>query len=835
MLQDLRYALRQIRKAPIFTAVAVITLGLGIGANTAIFTLLDQALLRALPVSHPEQLVRLRFTGLRTDNVNFFGGDESDYFSFPTYRELRDKNAVFTGVLANNEAQVGVQWNNQPELAAGELVTGNYFDLLGVRPALGRLLVPADDTLPNGNPVVALSFEYWKTRFNSDPAVIGRSLMINGHPFTIIGVVQPGFRSVIAGYGAKLFFPLTTSPLVNPTMTGYNDVRWATLTVVARLKPGVTRAAAEAGINPLWQSIRREQLAQSNDSEQLVRRSFLRGSKLLLLDNSRGFSPLRDEIRIPLLIVMAMVGLVLLMACVNVSSLLLVRAAGRVREMAVRYSLGAGRWQIVRQLLTEGLLLGLLGSILAVLLAPAVATFLLRRLVGSSIVTNSVVDLPFSVRPDYRILLFNFGVALLVGLPFSLAPAFRFLHPDLVGSLKQQTGSSAGAPIRFRRLSVAVQIGLSLLLLIGAGLFVETLRNLRNADLGFPSDHLVSFGIDPQLAGYKSQQVPALRKRILKTLAALPGSRSVGATTDPELVGVESRTGVILPGASGEPIIVEAPWTTPGYFSTIGIPLLAGRDFTDQDLPGKPLVVIVNAGFARHHFGSTQNAIGKLLQHGNRQGKSDLEIVGVVGDSRHVDMRTEPKETLYRAAYQLPDPGFMQYYIRSWQSPESIKANIHSAMQKLDPNLVVDGLRTMDEQVAEITANDRLIALLAVSFGVLATLMAAIGLYGVLAYATAQRTHEIGIRMALGARRDSVIRLVFFDTLWLAGISIIVTLPMAMLLSRLLRSQLYNVSPADPLVIVSGVLMVVTTVALAGLLPARRAATVDPMQALRTE
>ena len=285
----------------------------------------------------------MRFTGLRTDNVNFFGGDEADYFSFPTYRELRDKNTVFTGVLADNEAQVGVQWNNQPELAAGELVTGNYFDLLGVRPALGRLVVPADDTLPNGNPVVALSFEYWKTRFNSDPAVIGRSLMVNGHPFTIIGVVQPGFRSVIAGYGPKLFFPLTTSPLVNPAMTGYNDIRWATLTVVARLKPGVTRAAAEAGINPLWQSIRREQLAQSNDSEQLVRRSFLHGTRPLLLDNSRGFSPLRDQIRMPLLIVMAMVGLVLLMACVNVSSLLLVRAAGRVREMAVRYSLGAGR------------------------------------------------------------------------------------------------------------------------------------------------------------------------------------------------------------------------------------------------------------------------------------------------------------------------------------------------------------------------------------------------------------------------------------------------------------------------------------------------------------
>jgi len=830
MLQDLRYALRQIRKAPVFTAVAVLTLALGIGANTAIFTLLDQTLLRLLPVSHPQELVRLRFTGLRTDNVNFFGGDESDYFSFPTYRELRDKNTVFSGVLADDEAQVGVQWSNQPELAAAELVTGNYFDMLGVRPALGRLILPADDTLPDGNPVVALSFEYWKTRFSSDPAVIGHPLLINGHPFTIIGVVQPGFRSVIAGYGPKLFFPLTTSPIVNPQMTNYNDIRWAILTVVARLKPGVTHDAAEAGINPLWQSIRREQLAQSNDSEQLVRRSFARGSKLLLVDNSRGFSPLRDQIRTPLLIVMAMVGLVLLMACVNVSSLLLVRAAGRVREMAVRYSLGAGRRQIVRQLLTEGLLLGLFGSILAVLLAPAVSTLLARRLV-----TDPTVDMPFSTQPDHRVLLFNFGLALLVAVLFSLAPALRFLHPDLVGSLKQQTGTASGAPLRFRRFSVGLQIGLSLLLLIGAGLFVQTLRNLGSVDLGFSSDHLLSFGIDPQLAGYKTEQVAALHQRILQTIQSLPGSRSVAATTDPELMGMESRTGVILPGSTGEPIIVEGPWVTPNYFSTVGIPLLAGRDFSEQDSVGKPSVVLVNAGFARRHFGSPQNAIGKLLEHGNGKGKGHLQIIGVVGDTRHVDMRTEPKETLYRAAYQLPEPGFLQYYVRTWQSPQAAEADIRAAMQQLDLKLVVDSLRTMGEQVDEITSNERLIALLAVSFGVLATLMAAIGLYGVLAYSTAQRTQEIGIRMALGAQRRSVIRLILADVFWLAGISIAFTLPLAFLLSRVLRTQLYNVSAADPRLIASGVAAVAIVVAIAALLPARRAASVDPMKALRTE
>ena len=830
MLQDLRYALRQFRKAPVFTAVAVITLALGIGANTAIFTLLDHALLRTLPVSHPEELVRLHFSGLHEGSINFYGGDEYDYFSYPTYRELRDKNTVLAGVLANFESQVGIEWNNQPELASAEIVSGNYFDVLGVRPALGRLILPSDDLPPSGANVVALSFEYWKTRFNSDPTIVGKALVVNGQPFTIVGVTPPGFRSAISGYAPRVFFPLLTTATVNPAMLDFNDIRTAMLTVVARLQPGVSRTAAEAGLAPLWQALRREQISGLDNAEQLIQRGFLRDSKLMLLDNSRGFSPLRDQIRMPLLTVMGMVGLVLLMACVNVSSLLLVRAAGRMREMAVRYSLGAGRWQIVRQLLTEGLLLGLFGSILGILIAPAVSALLVRRLVA-----DPAVDLPFSVQPDYRILFFNFGLALIVSVLFSLAPALRFLQPDLVGSLKQQTGTSAGAPLRIRRLSVGVQIGLSLLLIIGAGLFVQTLRNLRRSQLGFASDHLLSFGIDPQLAGYKSGQVPALEKRILQTLAALPGSRSVAGTTDPELMGMESRTSVTLPGSPEDHIIVESPWVTPRYFSALSIPMRAGRDFTEQDTAGKPGVVIVNASFARRHFGSVQNAIGKVLEHGNRQGKSNFQIVGVVGDSRHVDMRTEPKETLYRAALQLPEPSYLQYYVRTWQPPAATEADIRTAMQQLDSKLVVDSLRTMDEQVDEIMANERLIALLAVSFGVLATLMAAIGLYGVLAYATAQRTQEIGIRMALGARRLAVIQLVFADVLWLAGISIVVTLPIAVLLSRLLRSQLYNVSPSDPMVIASGVLIVAVVVALAALLPARRAASVEPMQALRME
>ena len=832
MWQDLRFALRQIRKSPVFALVAVVTLALGIGANTAIFTLLDQVLLRMLPISQPDQLVRLRYEGSHSGNINYYGGDEHDYFSMPAYRELRDRNSVFAGVIANAESQVGVQWNNQPELNASETVSANYFDVLGVKPAIGRLLVPSDDAANRGNPVVVLSFNYWKTRFNSDPGIVGKSLLVNGQPFTIVGVVEPGFKSAITGFAPRLFFPLSTTKLVNPLMDQPDDIGNAWLTIEARLAPGMTRPRAEAAMNPIWQAIRREQLEQTSDSERLVRSGFVDKTKLLVLDNSRGFSPMRDDIRVPLLILMGMVGLVLLMACVNVSSLMLVRAAGRVREMSVRYSLGASRWQVIRQLLVEGLLLGLLGSIAGLAAAPALSSFLIHR-----VIADPTVDIPFSSHPDLRVLTFNFAMALVVSLLFSMAPAFRFLYPDLVNSLKQQAGTATTSNLRFRRISVGLQIGLSLLLLVGAGLFVQTLRNLRNVNVGFEREHLLSFGIDPQLAGYKNQQVPELRRRILHTLASLPGVRSVSSNSDPELIGMESMTGITLTGSShSEPILVEAPWVTPGYFATTGIPLLAGRDFSDSDRADKQTVVIVNDTFARHHFGDPQNAVGKYVLHGNRQGdKSNLLIVGVVGDTRHVDMRTDVKETMYRSEDQSTGPGFLQYYLRTWQSPDAAKADIRTAMQQLDSKLVLDGMRTMDEQIAQSMSNDRMVAVLAVMFGMLATLMAAIGLYGVLAYSTAQRTPEIGIRMALGAGRRAVVHLVLSDVLWLAGISIVVTLPISLLLARALRSQLYNVSPADPLVISAAVVMVTLVVAAAAMLPARRAASVEPMKALRTE
>ncbi|MFZ1134444.1 MAG: ABC transporter permease [Candidatus Korobacteraceae bacterium] len=837
MLQDLRYALRQLRKSPAFAIVAIVTLALGIGANTAIFTLLDQALLRELPVSHPEQLVRLQYVGSNTGRISSYGGDSHSYFSYPMYRDLRDKNQVFDGMLADIEIGVGVQWNNQSDLASGELVSGNYFDVLGVKPAMGRLFVPADDAAQNSNPVVVLSFNYWNSHFGGDPRVINQALYINGHPFTIIGVAAPNFHSAIAGYTPKIFVPMMTKPLVTP---GWNDLenrRSSWLTLIARLKPGVSREQAEAAMTPLWRSIRATELVDIKDKTDLFAKHFVQESSLQLLDERRGFSPLREQIQTPLLIVMAMVGLVVLMACVNVSSLLLVRAAARVKEMSVRYAMGAGRWQIIRQLLMEGLLLGLLGGVLGLAIAPMVSAFLARRIVG-----DAATELPFSSHPDVRILLFNFGLAFLVSVLFSLAPALRFLSPDLVNSLKQQTTTGSGKHLHFRRISVGVQIGLSLLLLIGAGLFVQTLHNLKTLKVGFTTDHLVTFGIDPTLAGYEPKQALELQKHLLEALAAQPGVRSVAGTDDPMLTGDNEQSNISFANHGDKPdddIHTEWSAITPSYFATMNIPLAAGRLFTEQDQEVKSKVAIISTNLARKYFGEPKNAIGQLMARGSgSDAKFDIEIVGVVGDTKHAQMRTEITPTVYRPYFQdgdRPQTGFMQYYVRTWQAPEAAETTIRHAVQQVDSKLVIDTMRTMDEQVADNISNDRLVAMLAVSFGILATILAAIGLYGVLAYVTAQRTREIGIRMALGAQRFAVMRLVLTDVLWLAGIAIVVTLPIAILLSRTVRSQLYNVSPADPVVLILGTLAVAVVAMLSALIPARRAATVEPMKALRTE
>jgi putative ABC transport system permease protein len=830
--QDLRHGLRQLRKSPGFSAVAVITLALGIGANTTIFGLLDQALLRSLPVKQPDRLVLLRYSGSNEGHTSA-RADNRLYFSYPMYRDLRDRNSVFSGVIATDWTQAGLQWRNQPELVSTELVSGNYFDVLGVQPVLGRTLLPSDDAQANVSPVAVLSFSYWRRRFNAEPTILNQTILINGHPFTVVGVAQQGFHSVVMGDMPDLFVPMMMKSEIIPGSDDLEDRRSSWLNIIARLEPGISRDQAEAGINPVWSAARADELKQISHGSEKFRENFVAKSHLSLLDAKKGFSPLRSDLQTPLLIVMAMVGLVALMACANVGSLLLVRAAGRRREMSVRYALGAKRKRVMQQLLVEGLLLGLSGGILGIILAPRILSLLIHMMWGSS-----GMELPFSARLDLRILLFNFTLALSASLFFSLAPALQFWRPNLAPALKQQVITGGGS-LRFRRIAVGLQIGLSLLLLVGAGLFARTLHNLKSLDLGFATDHLLMFNMDPSLAGYPSTRNLEVDSRVLRMLAGVPGVRSVAATTDAELSGDNWANNISIAGYTAkedEDMDVEHPRVSPGYFSTMGMPLIAGRELNDADRGGTQKVAVVNESFARHFFGDPQSALQHYIGNGaGRKEKPDIEIVGIVRDSKHTGVREEIRRTVFSPYLQETDPGAMTFYVRTWQAPENAEATIGRAMQVLDSQLVIDKFRTMDEQITDNLTTVRVVSFLAESFGVLAALMAAIGLYGVLAYSTAQRTPEIGVRMALGASRASVVRVVLVEVLWLTGIAIAIALPASLLLGMAVRSQLFGISSSDPLTLSLATLLILVVAMTSALLPARRAAKVDPIVALRYE
>jgi putative ABC transport system permease protein len=827
LFQDLRYAVRQLRKSAGFAAVAILTLALGIGANTAIFSLLDQALLRSLPVKDADRLVILQYSGSNTGRLQS-RADGHFYFSYPMYRDLRDRNSVFSRLIATDFTQVGVQWHNQPDLVGAELVSGNYFDVLGLQPALGRLFVTADDRVPDANPVAVLSFSYWRRRFGIDPGVLNQSILVNGHPFNVVGVAPPNFHSVVMGDTPDVFVPMMMKAEVIPGSKDLEDRRSSWLNIVGKLKPGITRDRAEAGINPLWYAIRADELKEIKGGSQNFRERFVAKSHLSVLGGARGFSPLRSDVQMPLLIVMGMVALVALMACANVGSLLLVRGAGRIREMSVRYALGAKRKRVIQQLLVEGLLLGIAGGALGMLLAPRVTGLLINM-----IWSGGMGDLPFSSTPDLRILLFNCALALFTSLLFSLAPAAQFWRP------KQQGMTARSSPLCFRRIPVELQIGLSLMLLVGAGLFVRTLRNLKSLNAGFATDHLLTFGIDPSLAGYEPARTFALYDRVFETLRALPGVRSVAATNDPELANDNESGSISIAGYTEKPeedMQVEQPNVSVGYFSILQMPLLAGRAFTDQDTLESQKVAVVNESFARHFFGDPQKALGHDLGNGSGKGtKTDIAIVGVVKDAKHSSLRDAVPRTVFTPYLQSPEPHALTFYVRTWQQPQSAETGIRHAMQTLDSKLVLDTFRTMDEQVDNNLTAERVIALLASSFGVLAALMAAVGLYGVLAYSTTQRTSEIGIRMALGATRASVVKMVVFEVLWLAGISIAVALPLSLLLMWAVRSQLYGISSSDPLTLLLMTFLVTVVALAAALVPARRAAKIEPMRALRYE
>ncbi len=785
-----------------------------------------------LPVQRPQELVRLSYIGSDRGHISVFGGTDTDFFSYPMYRDLRDKNTVFSGVLANDEAQVGAVWKNHPELLSAEIVSGNYFDVLGVKAIAGRLLVSSDDVVKEGSPVVVLSYDYWKTRFDSSPDVVNQTLLINGHPFTIVGVAAQGFSSAINGYTPKVFVPMTMKPQVMPGRDDLEDRRSRWLNIVARLKPGISATTASAAMTTLWRSLRTDELSAMSTSSAQFREHFVAKSSLVLTDNAKGFSPLRDSLRTPLMILMGMVLLLAAMTCVNLTSLLLVRASAREREFAVRYALGAARGRILRQMLIEGLLLGTLGGAVGLVLAPTAAAMLVRRISDSG-------NLPFSVAPTGAVLGFNLALSIGISLLFSMAPAWQMMRRGLNESLRQQSASSLGAAQRFRRTAIAIQIGLSVLLLSGAGLFVRTVHNLKAQDMGMRTDHLVALGISPTMAGYAQKDAPALQDRVHSILSALPGVRVVGGTSDPVLADDDTQSNITVEGyaaKSDEDVDVETPWITPGYFTALGIPLIAGRDLTEADTAGAAKAAIVNQSFAVKYFGSPQKALGHSIAQGAGNKVSlDTQIVGVVGDAKQHGVREGVVRTLYRPFAQDPGANNLVFYVRTAQTPETAENTIRAALYGLDPKLVADSMKTIDEQIDANVSNERMIALLAVSFALVALLTTAVGLYGVLAYATAQRTREIGIRMALGAQRVAVVRLVLMDMVRIAAVGISVALPVSVALSRFLRSQLFEVQPFDPGTLIAYIAVTVAMVLAAAALPAQRAASIEPTQALRME
>jgi putative ABC transport system permease protein len=830
--RDVRYAVRGLGRNPGFTAVTVLTLGLAIGANGAVFSLLNQALLRALPVTDPQRLVVLGFAGTHPGHFHSEGGSTPGHsyeFSYPMYRDLRTDNTALSGLIATASASVGVTWNNRAESAGAEMVSGNYFSTLGVKPALGRLFVDEDETAAGANPVVVLSFDYWKTHL-AEAAVVGHTLLINGSPFTVIGVSAPGFHSMVWGRRPAVYVPLTMLGVVEPEWLYLNDRQSYWIELMGRLRNGVTPAQAALSMNQLFLSLRAAEFKQLKDQSAKAHKEFLDAAQLHVDGGAKGFSPLRNDVRTPLTIVMGMALLVIGMAIVNVTSLLLVRAATRVREFSVRYAMGATGTQIVRQLLVEGMLLGLLGALLSFALAPRVLDLLVHWMAG-----RSPLEHVFQTTLDGHVLLFALVTTMAASLIFSLAPAAQFWNPRLAEALRS-TASGIGGSMKFRRSCVALQVGFSLMLLIGAGLFVRTIRNLRAVDPGFATERLLEFDLAPEMAGYGPTAVAPIEQRALDAIRALPGVKAAGATNDPDLANDDRTGNVNVSGYTPKPdeeFDVEMPRVSAGYLETLGVPLVAGHYFTASDTATSTQVAIVNESFVRHYFPNVHAALGQHVR--NQRHAMDAIIVGVVRDVKHENVREAPIATCYAPFTQADLPTGLRYYIRTWQSPDTAANSVRAAIANLDPKLIVGHLGTMTEEIDDSILAERTIALLATAFGALAALLAGIGLYGILAYSIAQRTREIGIRMALGARRGSVINLILREVMILAGGAVAVTVPVALLASREVESELFGVSAADPTVYAVGILLIAAVASLAGLIPAQRAASVNPVEALRAD
>ncbi len=830
--QDLRFALRTLKKSPVFVVVAVLSLALGIGANTAIFSLVDQVLLRLLPVKDPQQLVLFWGRG------SHYGSNNGRYrLSYPMYVDFRDNNQVFSGMFAQHGTTLSVACDGKTELVDGEMVSGTYFPVLGVHAAIGRVFSPDDDKTPGGEPYAVLSHRYWISRFAGSPSVIGKKLIVNGYPFTVVGVSQAGFDGTDPASSPQIRVPIMMNKEMNPVGASFNynfesrRGRW--VSVFGRLKPGVTLEQAKAALQPYFHQMLEMEVQQKEFAHTAPEtKDSFRRMWVDLLPASQGRSGLREQFSSSLLVLMAIVGLVLLIACANVANLLIARATARQKEIAVRLALGASRGRIVSQLLVESLLLSMAGGAAGLVLA----IWIDRALVA--FVPSGSSPLPLSTTPDWRILAFTLGVSLLTGLLFGLIPALQSTRPELAGTLKDQVGSIAGGTsVGLRKALVAAQVMLSLLLLIGAGLFIRSLRNLKDLDPGFRTTNLLTFAIDPTLNGYTPERSRDFFRQLQEALNAIPGVQSSSFAIVPVLADNEWDNSATVEGfthAPGQSPDPHMNYLAPDYFKTLETPLL-GRDFRPTDVKGSPQVCIVNEAFAKKYF-KDGNALGRHIGMGGDPGtKLDIEIVGIARDTKYENMRAEIPVEVYQPYAQMSFVLGMSAYVRTAREPAQVFSAIRQTVNRLDPNLPVFGMKTLETQMDESLITERLVASLSSAFGFLATILAAVGLYGVMAYMVAQRTREIGVRMALGAARNDVVWLVMREVLLLAGIGIAVGLPAAWGLSRYVKSQLYGIAPTDIFTMALATLGIAAVALLSGYMPALRATRIDPMRALRWE
>jgi predicted permease len=808
-MQDIRHGWRLLRKSPGFAAAAVLSLALGIGANTAVFSVIEALMLRALPVQNPEQLVRFTYP-------------EEDFgFSYPAFLEYRELGHVFSGVSAISviDRSVGTQ---QEQVRVG-LVSGSYFSTLGVNATIGRTLMPEDDRMPGGHPLAVISHSYWQSHFAGSSDAVGRTLTLNGTSFTILGVASPGFSGDWVGRPTDLWIPLAMQAQAmpeRPDLLTNPGPPW--LRIVARLKSGATIEQAQAAVQTVYlQTIRDQQL----DARQL---RLALEAKVGLEPAGRGFSPQRKAFAQPLAILMIVVGLVLLIACANVANLLLARSAARTRELAIRVAIGAGRIRLIRQLLTESLLLAALGGAFGLLLAAG-GTSALARFAGSGV---DAVQL--DTRLDWRVLIFTAVLCLSTGILFGIVPARRAGRVSPVSVLG---GRSAGSDRRsgLSRTLVISQVALSLVLLTGAGLFLQTLRNLSGQDLGFDREHVLLVWTAPGQAGRSGQALVPFFAKLPGQIGALPEVRAASVSTN-GLLNASYGSGPVLrvEGYTGpEP---AAAWNVvaPRYFESVGMRLLLGRDFTGHDTEGAPHVAVVNKSMAYRLFGSG-NPIGRRFGKGRESGYP-WEIVGVVNDAKDAAARDQGRMMFYVPYGQdVAHLRSMCLTVRTSGSPNSAAAQIREQLHSIDPNLPVLKIDTIEQQLDSQLVQDRLISAIAGFFGVLAVLLACLGLYGVMSYMVARRTNEIGVRMAMGATRGQVLTRVLQESLALVAAGILIGLPATIAAARLIANRLFGVGASDPATIGSAVLLLIAVAALAGLLPARRASKVDPMVALRYE